>query len=212
MTMDSEHYWSREAERFDRIYAADEGKVRGPLNKLMRGDMEGRFRFALRHALEMPSPEILDVGCGTGVYTAALLRHGARFVTGVDLSERMLDRARLRLEDFSGRFELIRGDFMSTDLNRMYDTILIVGVFDYIAAPLPFLRRAAGLTRGTVIATFPRAGTFRAWLRRARLTLKGCPVYFQTRSGIEALAATCGFVLKDYELIGQLHCVVLERA
>lgn len=210
--MDSKSYWSNEAERFDSIYEqSSSGKVQGIQNRLFRRDMEGRFRFTLDHALTEPAPDILEIGCGTGVYTAALLKNGASFVTGIDLSERMLEIARRRLADFLGRFELIAADFMTVELKATFDISIIVGVFDYIESPQPFLHKAAAAARKSVIVTFPRAGTVRSCLRRCRLSLKGCPVYFYTKQDIEKLSDACGLLVKHYEKIGQLHCVVLVK-
>lgn len=42
-----------------------------------------------------PTTDVLDAACGTGLVGAALARHGFRSVDGLDLSPRMLDRARL---------------------------------------------------------------------------------------------------------------------
>ena len=113
--------------------------------------------------------------------------------------------------DFLGRFELIAADFMTVELKATFDISIIVGVFDYIESPQPFLHKAAAAARKSVIATFPRAGTVRSCLRRCRLSLKGCPVYFYTKKDIEKLSDACGLLVKHYEKIGQLHCVVLVK-
>ena len=42
-----------------------------------------------------PGERILDVGCGTGIFTADVLKSGA-WVTGIDLSASMLSKAILR--------------------------------------------------------------------------------------------------------------------
>jgi len=45
-----------------------------------------------------PGEQILDVGCGTGIFTQNILEHGAE-VVGIDLSVPMLARAVVRAED-----------------------------------------------------------------------------------------------------------------
>jgi ubiquinone/menaquinone biosynthesis C-methylase UbiE len=206
-------YWDREAERFDRIYSAG-GRVKGLHNRLFRSDMDGRLRFALLHAHPESGPDILEIGCGTGVHTVAYLDGGASSVTGVDLSRQMLAIASGRLEArpvHEGRAVLIQGDFMAERLGS-FDVVTAIGVFDYVEDPEAFMRKATRHATGSVIATFPRAGTFRACLRKLRLSINRCPVRFYTCDELHALAAACGARIAVHELIGQLHCVVIERS
>ncbi|GHV44074.1 SAM-dependent methyltransferase [Synergistales bacterium] len=205
-------YWDKEARSFDRIYAPDAG-VKGVLNRMFRGDMEGRFRFALLHAALDSRPDILEIGCGSGVHTRAFLDYGAATVTGVDLSPQMLGIAKERLKKepgYEGRTTLIEGDFMSEGFDRTFDVATIIGVFDYISDHGAFLKKALELAP-RVIATFPRARTLRALIRRVRLYLKGCPVYFYSRSDIDGMAAACGAAVSEIEVIGQLYCVVFVK-
>jgi ubiquinone/menaquinone biosynthesis C-methylase UbiE len=54
-------------------------------------------------------PRVLDVGCGTGFATEAMVaRFGSRAVTGVDPSEGMLEVFREKLEGLGAEVELIR--------------------------------------------------------------------------------------------------------
>lgn len=211
-----QEYWNREAEAFDRLYAG-EGRVRGLFNRLFRSDMEGRFRFVLRHALEGSgpngsAPDVLEIGCGTGLYMAALLKRGAGQVTGLDCSPRMLEIAQKRLAGFEDRARLIEGDFLHHVPERRYDVVLAIGVFDYIAEPRPFFKKMLSCTNGIAVATFPRAGTLRSFLRFHRLALRGCAVYFYTSDALDAMAAECGAKVLRYETIGQLHCLVMARS
>ena len=78
-----------------------------------------------------PDSEILELCCGSGRVTRALLRSGFR-VTGIDLSESMLERARLGVSRlptrFRGNASLSRGDMMDFDLGRQFP--LIVSAFN----------------------------------------------------------------------------------
>lgn len=69
-------------DRYDRWFAT-------PIGQLVH-----RYETKLLLTLLDPQPgeQILDVGCGTGLFTADVLRSGAR-VIGVDLSAPMLSRA-----------------------------------------------------------------------------------------------------------------------
>jgi SAM-dependent methyltransferase len=71
---------------------------------------------------------VLELGCGTGRITMALAETGKR-VTGLDLSERMLERAAkkraaLRTEERE-RVHLIQGDMAKFDLGETFRLIII---------------------------------------------------------------------------------------
>ncbi|GHS93880.1 hypothetical protein AGMMS50276_05340 [Synergistales bacterium] len=215
MKTDSEiwaKYWDKEAMSFNRIYTDDAG-VRGILNRIFRHDMEGRFRFALERANLELRPDILEIGCGGGAHTCAFLEAGAMSVTGIDLSSQMLSIAKERLKKinrYKDRAIFIEGDFMIGEFNRKFDVATIIGVFDYISNSQAFLKKALELAP-LVIATFPMAGTLRALIRRVRLAMKGCPVYFYSRAAIDDMAEACGASVSEIEIIGQLYCAVFKK-
>jgi ubiquinone/menaquinone biosynthesis C-methylase UbiE len=72
------------------------------------------FRPSHRMILETLEPadlHILDIGCGTGQFAAAALRHLPKAqVWGLDLSGGMLQRAATRIPELDGRLHLVQGD------------------------------------------------------------------------------------------------------
>lgn len=78
---------------------------------------------------DVSSAHILDAGCGSGFYTAELLKRGAR-VTGIDSSREMLKHAEEKLRDFGSQVTL-----RVADLTRPLD-FLESGSVDGILAPL----------------------------------------------------------------------------
>jgi cyclopropane fatty-acyl-phospholipid synthase-like methyltransferase len=56
-----------------------------------------------------PGTRVLDLGCGPGTYAVPLAHQGAE-VTGVDLSEAMLDQARQACADAGAPVRLVRAD------------------------------------------------------------------------------------------------------
>jgi ubiquinone/menaquinone biosynthesis C-methylase UbiE len=72
------------------------------------------FRPSHRMILQSLRPtdqRILDVGCATGQFAAAALRHLPNGqVWGLDLSDGMLQRASRRLPEFEGRLHLVQAD------------------------------------------------------------------------------------------------------
>jgi demethylmenaquinone methyltransferase / 2-methoxy-6-polyprenyl-1,4-benzoquinol methylase len=73
---------------FDRI-----APVYDAMNRLMTAGLDRRWRRETAAAVVRPGDRVLDVCCGTGDLALAAAAAGGR-VTGVDFSERMLERAR----------------------------------------------------------------------------------------------------------------------
>ncbi|MEA3061745.1 MAG: hypothetical protein QOJ94_1526 [Sphingomonadales bacterium] len=78
----------------------------------------------LRRHLAQPPARLLDIPCGAGRHALALARAGYR-VTGIDLSEDAIDRARAAGEGLSVDFR--RGDMRSLDLAERFDGVLCLG-------------------------------------------------------------------------------------
>lgn len=93
----------------------------------------------------------------------------------------------------------IQADFMDHDFEGSFDVVCALGVFDYIADPVPFLRRMADLSKGKVIASFPMRSLLRAPLRKLRYTLRNCPLYFYTEDKLQRAAREAG--LTGVELV-----------
>ncbi len=73
---------------FDRI-----SPVYDVMNRVMTAGLDRRWRRLAAEAVVRPGDRVLDACCGTGDLALAAERAGGR-VTGVDFSERMLERAR----------------------------------------------------------------------------------------------------------------------
>jgi SAM-dependent methyltransferase len=77
---------------------------------------------------EESSKEILELGCGTGRLAVPLARAGHK-VTGIDLSDEMLDIARRKLEREPAHVRasvvLRQGDMVNIDLGRCFDLVIV---------------------------------------------------------------------------------------
>jgi ubiquinone/menaquinone biosynthesis C-methylase UbiE len=68
---------------------------------------------------------ILDIGCGTGRHAVELAKRGY-IVTGIDLSESQLKRAREKAEEAGVNIQFNHGDARSLTLENEYDVALIL--------------------------------------------------------------------------------------
>ena len=85
---------------FDRI-----SPVYDAMNRTMTIGLDQRWRRATVAAVVQPGDRVLDACCGTGDLAVAALQAGAT-VTGLDFSERVLERAGRK----SGEIEWVQGD------------------------------------------------------------------------------------------------------
>ena len=89
---------------FDRI-----APVYDVMNRVMTVGLDVRWRRLAAQAVVAPGDAVLDGACGTGDLALAALKAGAGRVTGLDFSERMLERARRK----STQVEWVRGDLLA---------------------------------------------------------------------------------------------------
>jgi ubiquinone/menaquinone biosynthesis C-methylase UbiE len=122
MTKDvREKYWSRYADRYDEYTDYIVGKA-------LRQALIGKLRK------ERNLGDVIECGCGTGFFTRAIARN-ALDVLATDLSEEMLDRAKVHLK----RFQNIRYKKIDCQdiifLPESFDTVLMANVIHTIPDP-----------------------------------------------------------------------------
>ncbi len=119
------------AARYDRIWARY---------------IQASTRETLKRLDPRPGDRVLDVGCGTGAFLAALTSgHDDIHVAGVDLSDKMLGKARAKLES---SVDLRLGD--AEDLpfdDGAFDIVTSVSMFHYLRDPGLALREARRVLR-----------------------------------------------------------------
>jgi demethylmenaquinone methyltransferase/2-methoxy-6-polyprenyl-1,4-benzoquinol methylase len=89
---------------FDRI-----APVYDVMNRVMTAGLDVRWRRLTAAAAVHPGDRVLDAACGTGDLAVADRRAGAGKVTGLDFSERMLERARRK----DASIEWVQGDLLA---------------------------------------------------------------------------------------------------
>jgi demethylmenaquinone methyltransferase/2-methoxy-6-polyprenyl-1,4-benzoquinol methylase len=88
---------------FDRI-----APVYDAMNRTMTAGLDRRWRRKTADAVVRPGDAVLDACCGTGDLAIACARAGGR-VTGLDFSERMLERARRKAPEL----DWVSGDLLA---------------------------------------------------------------------------------------------------
>src|SRR5712691_10510410 len=87
---------------FDRI-----APVYDVMNRVTTAGLDQRWRRATVRAVVRPGDRVLDAACGTGDLAVIAAKSGAS-VTGLDFSERMLERARRKAPEL----DWVQGDLL----------------------------------------------------------------------------------------------------
>ena len=105
----------------------------------LAGLYENMATWPFRQDMEIPTVlgllgdlsgrDVLDFGCGTGMYSRWIKERGARRVVGYDVSEGMLAYARRREE--KERLGLSFASQLTPDLEAAFDVVLSVYVLPY---------------------------------------------------------------------------------
>ena len=204
-------FWNSEADAFQSIYTHRKSKFFNTLDQIFRKDMYERYQFTIANCEPIEGRTFLDVGCGNGLYSLELARRGARKVVGLDIAEVMIGLCKQASvnQNLDDRCTFIQTDLLEWDNSGMkFDVSFGIGLFDYISDPLPVLRQMRELSTDKAIMAFPRLWTWRAPVRKVRLTMKGCDVFFYSAARINKLMKDAGFSRHTLTRVGKLYCVV----
>jgi 2-polyprenyl-3-methyl-5-hydroxy-6-metoxy-1,4-benzoquinol methylase len=203
-------FWNSEADAFQRIYTHRKSKFSNTLDQVFRKDMYERFQFTIANCEPIKGRTFLDVGCGNALYSLELARKGAAKVVGIDIAEVMIGLCKKSAdeENLSDRCTFIQTDLLEYKPEEKFDVSFGIGLFDYIKNPLPVLTKMREVSTDKAIMAFPRLYTWRAPVRKVRLTIKGCDVYFYSAARINKLMKDAGFSRHTLTKVGKLYCVV----
>lgn len=123
-TEDIREDWDRSAEEYDLFNDAPDSYSRlieWPCIQGLLPDLRGK--------------SVLDIGCGTGIFTFLLEGQGPSRILGVDLSEGMLALARKKARARGSRAEFIQGDAVEAlgRMNQRFDLAFSSTTSHYIA-------------------------------------------------------------------------------
>ncbi len=113
------------------------------------GSYEDELENALifKHTGNVQGKTVLDVGCGTGLYSIRLSEGGAD-VTAVDISSKMIDIARHKAQDRGQYIWYDQADMARLPYeNRTFDMVVSVTALEFATDPLLALMEMARVLR-----------------------------------------------------------------
>lgn len=131
-------------------------------------EMGWRLRVLGVRPEDYTSRSVIDLGCGTGEYALWYATHGARYVTGVDLSDGSLARAAEQAEQYNVRnVNFIKQDILKLEFpDNHFEYSYSVGVLHHTGDPFLGFQEMVRVTKpgGVVIVSLYNTYT-RFWLR-----------------------------------------------
>jgi ubiquinone/menaquinone biosynthesis C-methylase UbiE len=186
-----ESHFNKEYKIFDAYYASKRGFISKWIDKFFRRSMQLRFEKVIKEIAPYKNQSVLDVGCGTGRYSIALALKGIKKALGIDFAQNMIDEAnhlarQLKVDHIC---HFVRADFVQMNVDETFDHVFAMGVFDYIADPVPFVKKMVQCARRKVMISFPTSGGIIQELRKFKFEkIKKCPVFFYSEEDIEQIA------------------------
>lgn len=147
---------SEEVARFDALSDAwwDEDGPMAPLHRLnpvriawARDLIVGRFKLETPVGAPLAGIDLLDIGCGAGLFAEPLARLGAD-VLGVDPAPAAIDAARRHAEDTGAKLAYRAGTIEELAAEeRQFDVVSAMEVIEHTADPKRFVAAAASLIK-----------------------------------------------------------------
>jgi len=150
---------------FDSMASVYDSWFQSPLGRLC---FQWERDAILKAARPQPGECVLDVGCGTGLFTAEFARRGA-IVSGVDLSASMLEVARRRAEEEGLDIELQQGRAESLPFpDGHFDLVTTVTMLEFVRSPAVVIAEMARVLKpgGRLILAALNSRGLWAWERR----------------------------------------------
>ncbi|GAB6154061.1 class I SAM-dependent methyltransferase [Desulfosporosinus burensis] len=118
------------AEDYDNWYETEIGRVADQVE-----------RDLVVQLFQPSGPKLLEIGCGTGQYTTKLAEQGYH-ITAVDISEKMMARAREKIANLGYQVKWLNADITQIiDQLEQYHGILSMSAFEFIPNPEEILAR-----------------------------------------------------------------------
>jgi 2-polyprenyl-3-methyl-5-hydroxy-6-metoxy-1,4-benzoquinol methylase len=142
-------------------------------------EREAVLRFADLHG---PGQSMIDIGCGGGFY-ALKAKEAGKTVVAVDVIPAMLEHLKTKVD------KVLVSDVESLDLEGCFDTVLCVGVLDFVVNPHIAFQNLARLVSpgGKLVILVPRFG-MGGWIYRVEKWLSNLKVNLYSAEWFSNLA------------------------
>ena len=108
----------RPDERFEKFWETKAIKYPGPFDEKTLEKTHNVISMAEEKGVEIQGKKILDIACGTGIYTLPLAKRAAH-VTGLDSSETMIKRLKNEAEKHHiSNLDIIKASWRDTDIEN----------------------------------------------------------------------------------------------
>lgn len=174
-------FFNNYSSRFSGIYIEDENPrswFDSIIDKLFRQTVYERYANTLQHLEKNEIETVLDIGCGPGHYVMSALKQGKR-VTALDIASKMLDLTKERVEesDLEPNVNYLLADYMEHKFEEKFDATIVMGFFDYVADPVPFIKKLLQDTSKEIYISVPKNNGWQAKQRQIRYWINKCPLY-----------------------------------
>lgn len=160
------------------------------------------FKYTIEYLAGVQLQNVLDIGCGTGIYSVELAGRGID-VTALDSCKEMVDVTENLLERSrpSGRVRTILADYLkwSGEAGQEYDLALAIGVMDCVDDVGPYLASFRRVAR-EVIVTFPAKYMF-SFVAAFNYRQHGICGYFYEQRQVKDLLRETGFEIIHFTKI-----------
>jgi 2-polyprenyl-3-methyl-5-hydroxy-6-metoxy-1,4-benzoquinol methylase len=190
-----EKHFDREYRQFDSFYREKKGIFSRIIDKIFRRSMQLRFEKVIKEVAPYEDADVFDVGCGTGRYSLVLALKGIKKALGIDFAQNMIDEANRLARQFKVDHicQFLKADFMQMNIDETFTHVFAMGVFDYIADPVPFVKKMVQSAKTKVMVSFPVPGGIIQGLRKFKFEkLKKCPVFFYSKEEVKQIARQAG--------------------
>lgn len=198
-------FFSDFAQTWDTLYGGKRNAFWRRFDAVFRRDVYERYQLTFdRLGADLSGKSVLDIGCGSGVYCFEAARRGAAKVVGLDVAPTMIAHARETCASLGMTkvCDFVVGNFPPETpmpaLAGAFDFAIAMGVMDYVADALAFLKRARAVVKGAAVLSFPGKHWLRGPVRQWRYQLLSRPtVYTYHEAEVRRLCAEAGFTKVD---------------
>jgi ABC-2 type transport system ATP-binding protein len=189
-----ERYWSR----FARTYDEDQEYVVG------KAIIKGLFE-------EPDLGEVIEFGCGTGYFTKEIAKK-ARNVIATDLSDEMLEMARIQLKEFRN-ITLQKADCEDTSFpSGRFDTVFMANLIHVLINPTKTLQESHQILKnGGLLLIVGFTGYTMSWFEKMKLGIRylrkwGLPLRFARNNlspdELASLVENVDFKVEEVQIMG----------